>query len=542
MQIERKHYIIGILIGVAYFIFLASQLSQYGMTWDESLYFSSGLSYVNYFQGSPLTVGNISNSANYGPFVDILSTYTYMFFGKITNLMDPIAAHRLPIAFLAALAVCAVYFFVLRNHNMWTAILSAIFTGFFPRFFAHAHFNAKDIPIAGLFVVCLFVFYEATFKKKWWLSISAGILLGISFAVKFNAVFIPVILLIWWIVLFEANFKKIFYFFKNRIDLLVAFIIAVPSSIAVWPWLWHDTINGIRGIFHHFLTVGKGFSVFYYGKAYVSGTNVPWHYPYGYLLVVTPLLILVLAGIGIFFAAKNIRSHKSESPDMHPTIYTFYSLILIWFVIVTIKVSISGMVYDGIRQFFEAVPAIGILAGFGFWIIIKTIHSFYKKMQLPSLTIIVLVCVLLLYLPTIITLTKLHPYESSYFNELVGGTQGAVGKFRISYWGEPIKYGIEWLNQNAATGSSINVIEAPHIAKYYIRKDLRLVQGNGGDYIVTLNAFPVRPIYTISVDSVPILNIYKGNTAPNLTAYPDEDDLELFYKQEFVNLKESKNE
>jgi hypothetical protein len=45
-------------------------------------------------------------------------------------------------------------------------------------------------------------------------------------------------------------------------------------------------------------------------------------------------------------------------------------------------------------------------------------------------------------------LTRLHPYEYIYFNELTGGLKGSQGNFDNDYWGASFKEAVDWLEKN----------------------------------------------------------------------------------------------
>lgn len=529
-RLTKAHIVAASIVAIIYASFLLAGLPDYGLTWDESLYFSSSLSYVRYFQGQPLTVGSISNSANYGPAVDILATYSYFIFSKSLGWTDPITAHRIPIALLMAGAVLCMYIFLARYFNQFIAVVSAFALALYPVLFAHSHFNAKDVPVAALFTISVVLFFEATYRKKWWLSLLSGAVLGFSFATKFNAIFVPVVMAIWYAIAFRHElWKEGKVILPKRWDLAVSGAVAVAFTILCWPWLWFDTWNHLLGIFKHFATVAKGFSVFYFGQGYVSGQNVPWSYPYGYLVAVTPLLILVLALIGIGVC---VGMSRKKNPGVKESTAI---LLLVWFFVTTGKVAVSGMVYDNIRQFFEAIPALAAFVGLGAWFIVKLANHFLKNsLSRKQVVAGIAIALFLLYIPTLTTMARLHPYESSYFSELVGGTQGAAGKFRISYWGDPMMNGILWLNSYAPQGGTVNVLEAPHLAMYYLRPDLKLVQGDGGDFIVTFNYFPqARPLHSELADGVPILNVYQGNPEANFTYFDIDTQIgDIFFKEE----------
>ena len=521
----KKELAIGVGISLLYFILLLVQIPSYGMTWDETFQYGAGMAYANYFSGEPLVIGELSNLASYGPFIDIMGVYSYFWFSKAMGLTDAITAHRIPIALLAAIAVFVVFWFALKNYGMFAAVTSSLFLALYPRFFAHAHFNVKDVPMAALYTIALFLWYEATYRKSWKWSLAAGAVLGLAGATKINAAFIPITIVLWWIIAFRDSWRvegKIRI--PKRWDLVGGFLIAVPVTILAWPWLWSDTIAHIQGILATFANVAKGFSVFYFGQGFTSGVNVPWHYPFGYLFAVTPAIMLILAAIGFIILCRDTKTLQNRASV----------LILVWFLVATLKISFSGLVYDGVRQFFDVVPAIALMAGMGAWLGFRVFHSFAKvKLSLRASQAIFIIILLLAFWPTISTMQRLHPYESSYYNEIIGGTQGAVGKFRIIYWGEPIKEGAEWLNKNAEQNARILMPEAPHIGIYHLRPDLIAGTGQGGDYIMTLNSIPnAPPLYTATADGIPILNIYRGNPDGNFTPHDVAGSVDLFYKQE----------
>jgi hypothetical protein len=42
-------------------------------------------------------------------------------------------------------------------------------------------------------------------------------------------------------------------------------------------------------------------------------------------------------------------------------------------------------------------------------------------------------------------MAELHPYEAVYFNSLVGGVDGAEGRYPLDYWGLSYKEGLSYL-------------------------------------------------------------------------------------------------
>jgi hypothetical protein len=47
-------------------------------------------------------------------------------------------------------------------------------------------------------------------------------------------------------------------------------------------------------------------------------------------------------------------------------------------------------------------------------------------------------------------MVRLHPYQSSYFNEFVGGVAGAEGRYETDYWISSYREAMLWINERAA--------------------------------------------------------------------------------------------
>ena len=76
--------------------------------------------------------------------------------------------------------------------------------------------------------------------------------------------------------------------------------------------------------------------------------------------------------------------------------------------------------------------------------------------------------------PGIYSLIRLHPYQYIYFNRLVGGVQGAAGKYELDYWATSYREAALFLNENAPPGSRVAVYGPVEIVSPYTRSDTQL--------------------------------------------------------------------
>ena len=64
---------------------------------------------------------------------------------------------------------------------------------------------------------------------------------------------------------------------------------------------------------------------------------------------------------------------------------------------------------------------------------------------------------LLLLVPGVVGIARLHPYEYVYYNELVGGLQGAEGRFELDYWATGFREAMETINDVAPAKATVAV-------------------------------------------------------------------------------------
>jgi hypothetical protein len=138
-------------------------------------------------------------------------------------------------------------------------------------------------------------------------------------------------------------------------------------------------------------------------------------------------------------------------------------LCAIWFLPLALWIVASrSALYDNARQLLFLWPPLFILAGLG-------IDSL---MTLARSTPARLVLVMGMVFPGVYAAVQLHPYQYIYYNNLVGGVQGAFRNFELDYWNTSFREGMLYLNGNAEEGATIVVIGARPIAREYARPDL----------------------------------------------------------------------
>jgi len=496
----------GLIIVISFLTINIFLLNDYSLTWDTFIHFSETEKTINFIRFGE---GEITKLP-YGLIPTIFSHISYVFFYGKLGILAYDAAHLLPLIFYGAIGVAVIYFFTLETLGFIPAISASLFLSVYPHYLVSSHTNVKDLPLAVTYAAAIWLFWRAIKHKTKKHFLLAGIALGISLATKINAFLLPLIFFLWLACFY---FKKIKWKQKKINDiyflnLLLFSFIALITMYLLWPYLWPSPIDRLISMFDFFSNI-KSHQILYFGKIYQVIHDRPWHYPLGYLSIVTPLPILIFVIIGL------IRSLRQAIFRRHAT----HGLILLWFLIPTIKyIHLEIEVFDNIRHFLEVIFPLMIFAGIG----VKVCLELSKRKIVRILTYLLASAS---FIWVVIQNIHYHPYQNAYYNVLVGGAAGAKNNFDLDYWGFSLKEGSGWLNHHALPETSITVPLAPQVARFYLRHDLQVIDKKltTSDYVMVFDKpsdftdqlreylKTHQPVHTIKRDNVVLLSIYQNN-------------------------------
>lgn len=204
-----------------------------------------------------------------------------------------------------------------------------------------------------------------------------------------------------------------------------AMLIAYIIMIGAWPWSALSPLNPIRGLlsfgdFHyHIRTV-------LFGRVYEMA-DVPSYYVPTYIAIRLPLLTLSamtstlgLLAVPMLSRAAGIRGLRRREMGL----VAFTAIFPVVCQVIT-----EGPAIDGCRHFMFVFPPIAILAGVGLSTGIGALARWHRNAMIGGLALMVLA-----YAWTTDKLYQLHPYEYLYYNQLVGGLEGASRRFVTDYW------------------------------------------------------------------------------------------------------------
>ncbi|MDB5353486.1 MAG: hypothetical protein JWN86_4733 [Planctomycetota bacterium] len=177
------------------------------------------------------------------------------------------------------------------------------------------------------------------------------------------------------------------------------------------PGWWREALP--RLAHYHAISMARrgvlpDIQIIYFGQIYEY--SLPWHNAWVLIAITVPASILLASIAGLFLAPWRDR-------------------LPLFFVLNLITLPVMRMLptpaHDGVRLF---LPTFFFLAAFAGWGTRGLARLINRRWAWPVVAGAVL-------LPAAWGLIRVHPYELSYYNEIIGGPRGAWEKgFELSYW------------------------------------------------------------------------------------------------------------
>jgi hypothetical protein len=528
---------VAVMISLVYFTINMALINDFGLSWDFHYHHYAGLHHLGLLVPKisdppevPFTPPDprLTTDDPFGPFIQILPTLSYHIFYEKLHVLSFDSAYNLPPIILGSLGVGIIFIFLFESLGINHAIFGSLSLAFLPVYFGYLHNNMKDIPNTVAFMMTIFLFWRMTVRKRFRDLIFALLSFAVAFNIKVNSIFIPVVCFSWFIIsngksvikvifvnLFRRNFQseKINSEFKIIILVIIFGIFAPVSALALWFPFWENPLGKLMEIPYFYSHNTLNMPVLFFGKIYRSGVDVPWSYPFLYLGITMPLPILFFFISGLIVSLKRIILNRAG----------IYLLFVLWFIIPLVRYFFpSNGAIDGVRHFMEVICPLIIISSIGFVRIYQAIFKWQKNKN------VIFIFSGIVYFLLLVNLVKYHPYQTSYFNSIIGGIKGAYGLFDIDFWGTPQKGAMVWLNINAKPNAKIFIEMAQSTAATYLREDLRKNLNTTpiweGDYTVILNRQSYFPpyfaytlkektaqskiVYTRSIEGVPLVWIF----------------------------------
>lgn len=482
------------LFSLVYFLIQFSQISEYGVTWDEPLHRNWGKVLSFFWQTGDRNVLDLmpGNGVHYGPlffYINyILSDFLYE-----GGWLTFVEANHILTLILSTFVVGFTYALGQIFGGRKVGFFSACFLVLFPQFIAHAHYNPKDIPLMAVIALTSLVFLFALRLHSRALIIGSAFLFGLSVAVKINALLMaPVFGITYFLwAFFHAPRSSLFIVLRHQTPVFFSAVVAcIFGMYLCWPSAWGDWSLIPKSI-QFFL--GENYwsgTVLFFGVEY-AGKELPFYYVPFELAVSMPLLMLLAFFTGLAAVFFGMRRSQMQVE------YIFLFLWVVFPLLYSIK---PGLVrYDGMRQFYFIMPAIAVISAIG----LQQLIARLKRKSKNPLSGTIFIC--LVFFSLITQVLSVHPFEGSYRNEILQLIyhKNLDQVFSIEYWGSSYKQGVDWLTENAEPNSVICVPTAGILVTWYPwREDFSFECSKESDYVMFFTRYGKDDAYRDLKDPV----------------------------------------
>ena len=468
---------------------------DYGLSWDEPLYYDYGKSSQYAYSISARLEGTFDLEKSFGksPSDHVTRGPAYLLIaGLFEGLfeksgLDLASAWHLT-NFLDFLAGLVFFYFLARFWlDPWPAAFSTALLATQPVIWNHAFMNPKDVPFAVFFLISMSLGFRMI--ENWddrpriSGTILPGIFLGITMSIRFLAPFLVLLLLLFFALRCISMERpddasrglslRLIPRWKAAWAFIPYGVVAIVTMIVLWPFLWPDPLGRFVFTLRAMSETSANLKILFMGNEYPAYSLPRRFFP---VLLSTTLTepTWILFGTGVITA---LLKSREQATRFGRTI-----TVLLWFAIpILLLVAVNPPNSDGYRHYLFILPPVFLFAGFG-------LNSIFTKINKQWLNIGLGV---LLLLPGIHNIIILHPYEYTYYNSFLGGTKEAFRRYETDYWLTCYKDAVDEFNTVSDENARLFVKREPYIAAYYSRPDITILDyradlktAQKGDYLL----------------------------------------------------------
>jgi 4-amino-4-deoxy-L-arabinose transferase-like glycosyltransferase len=403
---------------------------------------------------------------------------------------------RLLSVFLTSFAAVLVFLIGARYISLYSGLTAGVIFSMLPIPLGHSQIAMLE-PLALFFFTAstftFFLFLENPNKKR---IIISGIALGFALLTReTHLMLLPMMLLI---LLFKKNSIESLNVKTVLYKIFAIFAIAFLTFFCFWPMPFFHLGWEINYFINLRINTTGAIPEVFFGQLML--TPIPYYFVY--FIITTPLVILLLALVGL----KKIDKSKN---------WIWYSFIL-WFCF-PFLMSFYPKKEHGIRYIIQICIPLALIAAMGFETVVS---KFIKKFKYQIFLLIPL------FLYQFIILLRITPYYIDYFNIVAGGAKNVYEKrlFQLGWWGEGIREAFVYLDKNAPKASNIGIATSPshtlppllgrNVVKYksrvtydYVVVNLYNIMREGFDDSEIRRNYKV--VYSVIADGAHLVEVYK---------------------------------
>ncbi|HEY2980575.1 MAG TPA: hypothetical protein VGJ22_05305, partial [Anaerolineales bacterium] len=415
---------------------------DFGVTWDEDVQQEYGQLVFRYFASAfdDQSALSFKNLYFYGGMFDLLCVLVQ----KVVPA-DPYVVRHVINSVFGWLGIVFCGKLASRLFGVRAGLLAMGLLALSPRYFGDSMNNPKDIPFAAMSAVVLYCLSKIQPHFPY-LSRAGATRLAVALALAINARAGGILYLCYTAALIAVSMVRDKNLSPRNVwsagwQLALISAAAIVLGTTFWPWAHMQPLLKPFEALREFAKFDASLFVLYRGQ-YVPADALPPDYPFYYLLITTPPVVLI--GLVFGFAAT-IGSARER-----------FWLISLWVAVLfpLMYVAIRGStLYDGIRHLLFVYPPLVVLAAAGWMTLFRWTDGSSTRFVLAAVLIAGL-------LEPLVFQLRNHPNQIVYFNQFVGGPRGAFGRFELDYWGNSLLQAVEWTASAARHSSRVLNISA----------------------------------------------------------------------------------
>jgi 4-amino-4-deoxy-L-arabinose transferase-like glycosyltransferase len=551
----RGNWIIALLLFVMAGAFVISAQRSQGIARDEVVYMNYGTRYadwwIEFVSGTDGTASQETITKHFGgkratdgnrehpPLMKTLFGLSERILHDKLEWTSETTGYRVPTALVNALLIAMTFLFVAGLWGRNAGLAAALLLLFLPRAFFHAGLATFDAPVVTFWFASLLA-YQRSLRTRWGFLL-LGLCAGLTLATKHNAILLPAVFLphYAWVVWqgrkgAGSEGERLWRSLRKTRPqtLLGLFVVAPLVLIAIWPWMWFDTVTHVRDwLSFHFNHVHYNFE--YLGDNW-NAPPFPWHVAIVTTLFTLPLATLVAATLG--FGVLIQRYRVGERIEHSPALLLFLSAGVAMgpFLLRTTPI------FGAEKHWAPAIPSLCVFAGIGLvWSARRAAESLQRfrggggeeLLRRGLVALVVTSAVVAAWIET----RHAHPYSLSHYNALAGGAQGGANLgMNRQFWGYSARGVLPFINRFAKAGEQIPVYthdaspawgryvglgllakgmpnsghEVSGIRKSKIAFVVHERHFNRHDFLVWEAYQKVQPSFVLLYDGVPLVSVY----------------------------------
>ncbi len=492
---------------LGFFILGLSIFRDYGISWDDPISRNNGVvayDYVTVQSSQLLTYVD----RDYGTAFELPLVFVEKAL-RLTSTRDIYFMRHLVTFLFFFVGVVFFYLLAAKRFGSVLGLVGAAFLILSPRIFADSFYNSKDIGLLSALIIAVYTmkyFLETMTWRRALLHavVSAfvvdlrmpGIII-VGFTIGFfllDWLFLPTKRSAW-----HQNFKYLLYY------LLFFGLFAV----VFWPYLWVNPVGNFIQAYRNLSQFTRWDDTLLYFGRYVKAKDLPWHYPFVWIAITTPIVYLVLFLAGLSSVVWRFGKHFVDSYRRYRDDLIFLS----WFVVpILAVVLLRSIIYDGWRQLYFIYPGFLLTAILGVEAIRRQRVLFIAAATAISVNALSVLLFMVFY----------HPYQNLYFNVLAGSMERVKQNFEMDYYGLTFRKGLEYIartdNDPAITvffshgiQNTIDIL-AEKDKKRFVPQD----KPEGAKYILTNYRWhpqeygeELNRVYAVAVNGAIVMSVYK---------------------------------